>query len=192
MTQVPPFPLLWPEGVPRTRRTVRSQFKTSLSGAVKNVQASLERFANDSGLPIRQIVATSNVAGLMGGKPDDPAVAVWFEWDGEMRCFPVDKYDRVECNVQAIHHIIEARRTELRHGGLNITKQTFKSFAALPAPGKKPWWEVLGVKPTASGDQISAAYKRLATERHPDRGGSDAMMSELNEARDKAKQAGAL
>ena len=40
----------------------------------------------------------------------------------------------------------------------------------------------------ATLDQIEAAYKRLARERHPDSGGSTAMMSELNIARDQARK----
>jgi curved DNA-binding protein CbpA len=38
----------------------------------------------------------------------------------------------------------------------------------------------------ASREAIEAAYKRLARQRHPDAGGSDALMAELNAARAKA------
>lgn len=181
---VPPFPLLWPEGVARTIRPTSSQFRTSLSGAVKNVQESLQKFAKDSGLPIKNIVATSNVAGILGGRPEDAGVAVWFDWDGETRCFAVDRYTKVEDNVQAIHLIIEARRTELRHGGLNIVKQTFRSFAAaLPAPGKKAWWEVLCIPMSSSRKEVESAWKRLRIEMHPDKpGGSTEAFQELQAA----------
>ena len=43
---------------------------------------------------------------------------------------------------------------------------------------------LLQVSPAASPDEIRAAYRRLATEMHPDRGGSDARLAALTEARD--------
>jgi len=36
--------------------------------------------------------------------------------------------------------------------------------------------------------QVQAAYRKLAAERHPNRLGSDAMMAELNAARDAARK----
>lgn len=43
---------------------------------------------------------------------------------------------------------------------------------------------MLRVSPTASHEEIRAAYRRLAAEMHPDRGGSDARLAALTEARD--------
>ena len=43
---------------------------------------------------------------------------------------------------------------------------------------------LLRVSPDASHDEIRAAYRRLAAEMHPDRGGSDARLAALTEARD--------
>ena len=43
---------------------------------------------------------------------------------------------------------------------------------------------LLQVSPTATHDEIRAAYRRLAAEMHPDRGGSDARLAALTEARD--------
>jgi DnaJ-domain-containing protein 1 len=56
-------------------------------------------------------------------------------------------------------------------------------FAALPAPVIRPWWAVLEVSPTATRDAIATSYWRLARERHPDAGGSNELMAELNAAR---------
>lgn len=43
---------------------------------------------------------------------------------------------------------------------------------------------LLQVPPTASPEDIRAAYRRLAATTHPDRGGSTAQLAALTEARD--------
>lgn len=43
---------------------------------------------------------------------------------------------------------------------------------------------LLRVSPSATAEDIRAAYRRLAGEMHPDRGGSDAGLAALTEARD--------
>lgn len=183
---IPPYPLQWPEELPRTKRPENSKFKTTLAKARDNIKDSLRRFGEDTGNRVTQVVATSNMAGILAGQPEDKAVAVWFLWDGQQRCIAVDKYNKIECNLQAIHHVIEARRTEFRHGGLAIVRQTFKGFTALPAPGFRHWTEVLNVSRDASKEEIKMAFRARAIDRHPDRGGSAHAMAELTEARDQA------
>lgn len=188
---IPPFPLSWPDGVPRTERRASSQFRTSLSAALKNVAASLQAFGRDSGKPVTEIVLSSNAGGLSLEQPKDTGVAAWFDWDGQQRCIAVDRYPKVEDNLQAIHHVLEARRTEMRHGGLHVVRQTFKGFTALPAPpGKRSWREVLQINATnVSVKDIDEAYRRKAVDAHPDKGGSTEQMAELNRARQEAKAA---
>lgn len=187
---IPAYPLHWPEGLPRTERKASSQFRSSLSAALKNVKSSLELFAKDSGKAVSDIVLSSNVGGIDPGQIADTGVAAWFTWDGEQRCIAVDRYPKPEDNLQAIHHIIEARRTEVRHGGLHIVRQTFKGFTALPAPpGQRGWREVLGLKGAVTVAQIDAAYRERAATAHPDKGGSSEAMAELNRARSEAKRA---
>ena len=43
---------------------------------------------------------------------------------------------------------------------------------------------VLGVPPTASPEEVAATYRRLAKEWHPDRGGGDERMAQINAAYD--------
>lgn len=185
-----PYPLAWPTSIPRWKgqRQVGA-FKTSLAGAMDNVETSLRLFGKDSGKPVNDVVISSNVT-LGQQRPSDPGVAIWFTWEGMQICIPVDRYAKVEANLQAIHHVIEARRTELRHGTLALVRATFAGFTALPAPGgQRSWREVLGFSAgrTPSGEAVAAAYRRLAAERHPDKpGGSQAAMAELNAARDAA------
>jgi hypothetical protein len=181
------YPLTWPDTMPRTATKVASKFQTGLSAALKNVRGSLERFAGDSGKKVANLVISSNVT-LGVERPADSGVAVWFVWDGMQVCIAVDRYPKVEDNLQAIHHIVEARRTEMRHGGLHIVRATFRGFTALPAPKKKGWREVLDVaseRPDAT--IIEGRYRTLAKERHPDApGGSHDAMAELNHAKEQA------
>jgi hypothetical protein len=186
----PPYPLAWPDGLPRTERKAASQFRTALSTAINNVKKSLAAFGSDTGKTVENVSVTSNVAGIAFEPPQDTGVAVWFDWDGGQRCIAVDRYPKVEDNLQAIHHILEARRTEMRHGGLHIVRQTFKGFLALPAPeGKREWREVLQLTGSVTPDQVRSAYRELAKTAHPDTGGSAEAMSELRAARDEALRA---
>lgn len=174
------YPLYWPQNFNRNKIPVSSKFKTTLPSALKNVRNSLNAFSNDSGFKIEGMVISSNVS-LGNEKPKDCGVAVWFVWDKKQLCIAVDKYTKVEDNLQAIYHIIEARRTELRHGGLNIVRQTFTGFKALP-PAKEKWHEVLGVNEDAVEKDVRDAYRTLAKKHHPDVGGNTSDWERITKA----------
>ena len=173
------YPLTWPQGFPRSKVKENGQFKTTLAGSLKNVNDSLRKFASDSGKKLENLIISSNVT-LGAERPADPAVAVWFSWDGMGVCIAVDRYNKVESNLQAIHHILEARRTELRHGTLALVRATFQGFKALPAPAGKSWKEVLGYEPGWNLEQVKTRYRTLSSEHHPDKGGSAEKMAEIN------------
>ncbi len=177
------YPLSWPAGFARATRREPGRFKTTLAAALRNVETSLRLFGQDSRKPVSSIVLSSNVT-LGAERPADPGVAVYFTWEQMQVCIPVDRYDTVAANLQAIHHIIEARRVELRHGTLALVRASFAGFKALPAPN---WRAVLGPS-IRTAEEVEARYRDLARERHPDRGGTDASMAELNEARDAARR----
>lgn len=181
------YPLTWPHAIPRVdpNRRANSLFKTELMPALKNVQSSLRRFGEATGKAVSNVVISSNYS-LGVHNPEDPGVAVWFVWDGQERCIAVDRYPKLAHNLQAIHHVLEARVTEARHGGLRIVQQTFTGFLALPAPiemGGKTCWQILDIPPYAPRERIEEAFRSLATTLHPDKGGSEADMAELNAAR---------
>lgn len=164
------YPLSWPVHWKRTPIPSAAAFKTSLAGALKNVREELARFAKDSGKKLDRIVISSNVT-LADQNPRQPGVAVYFVWDGIETCIAVDRYARVEWNLQAIFHCIEAERTKLRHGGLELVRATFRGFTALPPPAGS-WYEVLGVSKDAATSEIIAAYQRKRSAAHPDKGGT--------------------
>ena len=182
------YPLHWPQDWPRTKHPGPSQFKTSLAGALKNVQKSIELFATDSGKKLENVVISSNVT-LGTQRPKDSGVAIYFSWDGISTCIAVDKYAKVEDNLQAIHHCLEAERTKLRHGGINLVRAAFRGYAALPPATGSPgqWWEVLGVSENAPKEEIQAAYKKLRSEHHPDKGGNADKFNEIQRAYEASK-----
>ena len=119
-------------------------------------------------------------------RPLDQAVAFFFELDGEPHALACDRFDRIEDNIAAIAAHIEALRGQERWGVADM-KQAFAGHVALPAP--EQWWQVLGVVPNASPDEIDRAWRDKAKDAHPDReGGSDAAMARLNRAREEGKR----
>lgn len=50
---LPPYPLAWPETLPRTERKASSAFRTSLAA-----------FGHDTSKPVSEIAVTSNAAGV--------------------------------------------------------------------------------------------------------------------------------
>lgn len=204
MTQA--YPLQWPLQRPRTphgrrrdgkfHRSVdtgrgwREKKDLTLPGAIDRLQGELDRIG------ARHVVLSTNLETRLDGlpragqrQPDDPGVAVYFDLKGKPHCLPCDTYTKIVANVAAVAAHIEATRAIERHGVASVAEM-FSGFQALPAPGTIPWWQILQVPEAASRAEIDASYRRLARERHPDvRGGSEAMMADLNTARDAALRA---
>jgi hypothetical protein len=97
-------------------------------------------------------------------------------------------YKRVADNLCAIAATFEAMRAIERHGGAQVQERTFRGFLALPAStGKRPWRQVLELDgQSVNREVIQERYLKLAKQRHPDWGGDQQAMSELNTARDEA------
>lgn len=191
MTQA--YPLHWPLGFPRSDKRAGRPFRQTSSTAASNLMDTLRLFARDTGRDVKNIIASSN-ATLLKEEPQDPGVAVYFRWDGIDCCIAVDRYATPAQNLQAIVHVIEAERTKLRHGGLNIVRAAFRGYAALPPPTgpdgqlPKPWWDQLGVpegSPLAVAEQ---RYRELVKETHPDRGGDAARFNAVTDAIRAARQ----
>lgn len=180
------YPLAWPAGMPRANKHERSPFRVTLDRAVADLRDALRLFGADSGIPVRDVILSSNVT-LGAPRPADPGVAVYFTWDGAQRCIAVDRYPTPEGNVRAIYQVLEGRRQELRYGGLHIVRAAFSGFTALPPA--QDWRDVLGVGAAPSAEDVEAAYRAKARRLHPDQpGGSAEAMAALNAARDAARR----
>lgn len=193
------YPLTWPMGKPRTpsHRRKLATFKrdgnrlTTAAGADR-VEAEVARLGG------KYLLISSNVEVTLAGRPrsgqrapEDPGVCVYFQMGAEPYAMACDGYTMVADNLAAIAAHIEATRAITRYG-VATAAETLRAFLALPdpaAPMTRQWWDVLGLSSRPAPSEVDTAYRRLAAERHPDCGGSDAQMAELNAARDAARKA---
>jgi hypothetical protein len=188
------FPLAWPSGWPRTPWDKRQPSRFSPGGLSKEAQETIWELGR---LGARNAVISTNIELRRDGlpysgrrAPDDPGVAVYFTYEGRQQCIPCDRWATVEENLRAIWKSIEALRSLERWGAKSFVDAAFTGFTAIAGPASaKPWWEVLGVSQWASREQINAAWRGKAQAAHPDAGGSDGDMSELNVARDQGLKA---
>ncbi len=131
----------------------------------------------------------SSNCSLGNESPADSGVCAYFELNGKRLAIPCDRWDGVKYNVQAIAKTIEAMRGIERYGAKHMIAAMFKGFLSLPAPkGKRPWREVMGATYQSYGQiDLSNLFKDRARLAHPDTGGSNEKMQELNQAYAEAK-----
>lgn len=189
------YPLQWPEGWPRTepgKRKQDSAFQVNVGKAIDDLYEELGR------LGAKNIVLSSNLTLNTFHRPytkqsgiSDPGIAVYFTLNGRNMVMARDAYADWRDNIRSLGLAVEAFRALHRHGGAHMMERAFAGFMALPAPGSKPargWREVLGIpdgeNPTRQ--TITEHYRVRARNAHPDAGGSEAAMAELNAARDQA------
>lgn len=192
------YPLHWPLGRPRASQRKRASFNAksdngrytetksvSMAGARERLQRELDLLRAGS------IVLSTNVELRLDGQPRsgqrtpaDPGAALYFTLKGKPTVLACDRWDRVEDNIVAIAKHIEALRG-MDRWGVGTLEQAFAGYQALPEP--EQWWQVLGVKPTATADEIDAAWRAKMQTAHPDRGGSHDEAARLNRAREQGR-----
>src|SRR5690606_20083048 len=170
------FPLQWPQGYPRRKHQVSSAFRVNGAVARNEMLQELDR------LGAKNVVISTNVATYERGgrqipyakrRVDDTGVAVYFTWQDEQRVIACDKYNSVDDNIRAIGLTVSALRALERHGATDILTRAFHGLKTLPeTTSGTPWWDILGVRPTATKKEIREAFVVRATAAHPDTGGS--------------------
>lgn len=186
------YPLQWPEGRPRTLAYKRkvSRFKTSFAKARDNLISELQRLG--SKLPVLSTNIELRLDGIPYAsrrQPDDPGVAVYFQYEGIQMCFACDKYHKVEENIHAIMLTIDALRGIKRWGTGDMMKRAFSGFTALPHnPVASNWRDVLQCHGINNLARIEEIYKRLRAIHHPDRGGDKEKFQQVQAAYEQARQ----
>lgn len=195
------FPLYWPNNQPRTEPSKRkraafstrsSRFsygparKHSVAESAGELEAEIRRMGG------KNMVISSNLKVKANGMPyssqhapDDPGVAVYFEWHKLNPVFPCDKRLSVEDNLWAIVKHIEALRGQERWG-VGSLDQAFAGYAQLPDPDAKEWREVLFVPRDSDNETIRRQYITLAKQYHPDAGGDPILFDQIRKAYDLA------
>jgi len=201
MTDAPlAYPLAWPAHRPRRtsgwkngKFTKRGQWVTNVD-SIARVKEEVRKLGGSN------LLISSNVALRQDGfprsgqgEPADRGVCAYFSLKGEPMAVACDRYTTVADNLAAIAAHLDATRAIERHGVASAS-ETLQTFALLAAPAgsapTRPWREVLSMSghPMHGDDpaEVARRYRVLAAERHPDRGGSQEAMAELNAARDAA------
>ena len=157
-----------PEGYPpaTTRSAIEDEFRRW------NQQAN-ERVIMDWDLPMFKGQREASVVFELRGARINVKIDTWPDFPTNLRC----------CYL----NIRDMRLAEAR-GALTSLRE---SLLALPAGAvkKRDPWETLGLRQGASAGVVDATYRARARELHPDAGGSDAAMRELNEAYEAIKEA---
>jgi hypothetical protein len=189
-------PLYWPEGWPRTPAGKQDrgwQFKQrgsagwrdqlpTFASARDRLYDELQRLGATS-----PIISTNHPTDRYGvpteskRRVSDEGVAIYFKLNGRPMAMACDRFDNAAANMRSLGLAIEAMRQLERHGGGTMIERAFTGFVALPSNSA---WDVLGLRPGASRDEITKAYRAKAMECHSDHGGSDEKMARLNVARD--------
>jgi hypothetical protein len=211
---IPAYPLQWPSGWKRTAPATRTRAKFSagtstthqwsdgrtttwrgkreltIAEAVSRVREQLAKMgvADDCVISTNLQLRLDGLPRSGQREPDDAGVAVYWRADaGETpRCMAIDRYDRVADNLAAIAATLDAMRAIERHGGAEILNRAFTGFTALPSGSTTHWSDVLGVAENASRAEIEAAYRRLRSQHHPDRGGDAERFHAVQKAFDEA------
>lgn len=207
------YPLEWPEGFSRTpasdRDRARFGQRQGFGTKQLTVHQGITRLIDEIRAFTRRgrvrridpdhVVISSNVRSRNDGRPysnarepDDPGVAIYLELDGEPHVFPCDRWDRLADNIAAVAAHLGALRG-IERWGVGDLRRAFAGFAALP-PGSGDeygfdgWWHVLGVEHDARRPEIEAAYRRLRSRHHPDRGGDADQFERVQRAFEQARR----
>ena len=184
------YPLCWPTHVQRAKHQDYARFKTTFAAARDGLIHELDLMGASD------LIISTNIPLKNDGfpyanykNPDDPGVAVYFNLDGVAQCFPCDKWEKIADNIHAINKTVGALRGIERWGGHDMVRAAFTGFKAIPeSVSDRQWWDVLQVSRFHSLPVIESKYKLLSFECHPDHGGSQEAMAELNQAMSQARE----
>lgn len=195
------YPLEWPAGYERTPARKRSRWphKGLTFGAARDsIFDEFDSTSRTTAQRITGVVISTNLETYeRGGRhyayanqptPDDPGVAVYFMLGGKPRVLCCDAWKSVEANMRAIAITVRDLRRIQKRGVSDFLPRAYSGFETKQLPDEAgpdaggAWWQVLGVSPDASEEEIHRAYRQRAKETHPDTGGSHEDFHRVTEA----------
>lgn len=151
LDSVEAYPLHWPPGRKRCKSRQRAKFHRVVEKRYANSEGT---YSEKQGLTIgdsrdrlyrelqnlgaRKVIISSNLELKNDGtprasqrEPDDPGIAVYFQFNNTPHCLSCDSWTRAADNLAAIAKHVEAMRGQLRWGVADIASM-FAGFKALP------------------------------------------------------------
>lgn len=199
------YPLDWPIG---TKRSPLGSYKpkplfksVTLTVAVDLIESEVRKLKGVNSLGETDLIISTNVPLRNDGYPradyqrsviTDSGVAVYFKHDREDVVLCCDKWRTIEDNLKAIAVTIEDMRRIERNGVSDFIKRSFQGFKQLSS-ASRPWWVIFNwpqiPNPTPGNyDVVRASYRTMARLSHPDNGGNQTRMQEINAAWSEAEK----
>ena len=119
--------------------------------------------------------------------PDERAVVVFDYIGNRVRCEHNVKAT-YRSNLRDILNTIDDLRLAHYRGLGDLMMHTVSQMLALPGAAYIDPYELLGVRSDAPIEVVEASYKALAKKAHPDAGGDDTQMRQLNEAIERVRK----
>ena len=111
---------------------------------------------------------------------------VRFELRGQRITVACDSQGTYQQNLRCVVFAVESMRMNEKRGIADTLAKAYLQLAA-PPQHRDPY-EILGLRPDADMEAVEAIYRHLARTRHPEAGGTEEAMKELNDARDRIRE----
>lgn len=111
---------------------------------------------------------------------EDRTVRLTYQKNGKPINLTMGKQARAVDNLRVLYLSVEAMRMNEKRGISDVIESAYLQLAA-PVQERSPW-EVLGIFEGSPLEVAEAVYRAKAKQIHPDAGGSEQKMKELNKA----------
>jgi DnaJ-like protein len=124
-------------------------------------------------------------------------VKITFDRAGKRYVRECNKYENsldnlrvIGLQIEYLYRALEVYAEDIVETSFDVEfDRIFNGFLAAPddtalllGDGNSPWFEILGVKPDASREDIRNAFRALSLVHHPDRGGRDEDFKRINQS----------
>ncbi len=197
MPRLTEYPLQWPEGWKKTVPIARKlgHFQSSFTFAERELASVVKQIGGQTGSLIINCnhyldeLTPNEVNELtMDRYISSPEVVISFLRKNKEVIFACDKWLRLRDNLRALSCTIQALQKVSFWGAGEAMERAFNAFEVPALPSPRDWRAILGfTKPVIfTRDLIQRAWRDKIKTTHPDIGGYDGNVAEVNAARDEA------